>query len=184
MTTTRQVTATSPRSPSRPAKSVKARMTVVPRAVRYAWGQIRRRVWLPVTITDPPSDAIVEWNIAVPMRDGVLLRINVFRPDDADQHPVLLCLHPYGKDALPRKRRFRAGYTPSIQYPPDADRSGDPFGVDRVGGARSGVLGAARLGRHQRRPAGLGKVRRRRGDLRGAGRPGRPPTRSGRGRPG
>jgi len=116
MTTTRQVTATSPRSPSRPAKSVKARMTVVPRAVRYAWGQIRRRVWLPVTITDPPSDAIVEWNIAVPMRDGVLLRINVFRPDDADQHPVLLCLHPYGKDALPRRRRFRAGYTPSIQY--------------------------------------------------------------------
>ena len=69
-------------------------MTAVPRAVRYAWGQIRRRVWVPVTITDPPSDALVEWNIAVPMRDGVLLRINVFRPNDADQHPVLLCMHP------------------------------------------------------------------------------------------
>ena len=54
----------------------------------------------------PRTDALVEWNVAVPMRDGVLLRVNVFRPDDDERHPVLLCAHPYGKDALPRRRDF------------------------------------------------------------------------------
>ena len=46
----------------------------------------------------------------------VLLRVNVFRPDDDGRHPVLLCAHPYGKDSLPRRRRLRAGYRPSMQY--------------------------------------------------------------------
>ena len=90
--------------------------TVVPGAVRYAWGQLKRRVAVPVTITEPPSDALVEWNVAVPMRDGILLRVNVFRPDDDEEHPVLLCAHPYGKDRLPRRRRFRPGYRTPMQY--------------------------------------------------------------------
>ena len=52
-----------------------------------------------------------------------------------------------------------------------------------MGGARSGVLGAPWLCRHQRRPARLGQIRRRRGDLRRTGGPGRPrPDRMG-GRP-
>ena len=90
--------------------------TFVPGAIRYALGQLKRRVVVPVTITEPPSDALVEWNVAVPMRDGVLLRVNVFRPDDDDVHPVLLCAHPYGKDRLPRRRRFRSGYRTPMQY--------------------------------------------------------------------
>src|SRR6476646_4839204 len=73
-----------------PARLVKSRLTRLPGAVRYAWGQLRRRIWVPVTITGPPSDALVDWNVEVPMRDGVLLRVNVFRPDDAQRHPVLL----------------------------------------------------------------------------------------------
>jgi predicted acyl esterase len=44
------------------------------------------------------------------------LRVNVFRPDDSGRHPVLACLHPYGKDVLPRRRRLRSGYRPSMQY--------------------------------------------------------------------
>ena len=90
--------------------------TFVPGAIRYALGQLKRRVVVPVTITEPPSEALVEWNVAVPMRDGVLLRVNVFRPDDDDVHPVLLCAHPYGKDRLPRRRRFRSGYRTPMQY--------------------------------------------------------------------
>ena len=90
--------------------------TFVPGAIRYALGQLKRRVVVPVTITEPPSEALVEWNVAIPMRDGVLLRVNVFRPDDDDVHPVLLCAHPYGKDRLPRRRRFRSGYRTPMQY--------------------------------------------------------------------
>jgi predicted acyl esterase len=85
-------------------------------AARYAWGQLRRRIRVPVTITDPPAGVRVDWNVAVPMRDGVRLRVNVFRPNDNEQHPILLSMHPYGKDALPGRRRFRAGYRPSMQY--------------------------------------------------------------------
>lgn len=88
----------------------------LPSAVRFAWGQLRRRLFVPVTITEPPSGVLVEWNVAVPMRDGVLLRVNVFRPDDDAEHPVLMCAHPYGKDNLPRRRRFRAGYRTPLQY--------------------------------------------------------------------
>src|SRR6476620_2557014 len=111
---------TAPHIAHRPAATVHsssdgpAKRTV--RAVRYAWGQVRRRVLVPITITDPPSDVPVDWNVAVPMRDGVLLRVNVFRPDDGEPHPVLLSAHPYGKDALPKRRRFRGGYRGSMQY--------------------------------------------------------------------
>lgn len=85
-------------------------------AARYAWGQISRRVRVPVTITEPPADVLVEWNVAIPMRDGVLLRVNIFRPEDGGPHPVLLSAHPYGKDALPKRRRFRGGHRTHLQY--------------------------------------------------------------------
>ncbi len=69
-----------------------------------------------ITITDPPANATVDWNVPVPMRDGIRLRVNVFRPDDGEPHPVLLCAHPYGKDDLPLRHRTRHGYRPSPQY--------------------------------------------------------------------
>ncbi|MCD6518835.1 MAG: CocE/NonD family hydrolase [Anaerolineae bacterium] len=42
---------------------------------------------------------IVERDVAVPMRDGVILRANVYRPDEEGRFPVLLQRTPYGKDA-------------------------------------------------------------------------------------
>jgi uncharacterized protein len=39
-----------------------------------------------------------EHDVAVPMPDGVVLRANVFRPDDAQRHPVIIAMSPYGKD--------------------------------------------------------------------------------------
>jgi len=41
---------------------------------------------------------LLEKDVAVPMRDGALLRANVFRPDAAGKFPVLMTLGPYGKD--------------------------------------------------------------------------------------
>lgn len=70
----------------------------------------------PITITDPPDDATVDWDVPVPMRDANLLHVNVFRPDDDAVHPVLLCAHPYGKDDLPIHHRTRRGYRASPQY--------------------------------------------------------------------
>ena len=43
---------------------------------------------------------VVERNLAVPMRDGVLLRADVYRPREAGRYPVLLMRTPYGKDGV------------------------------------------------------------------------------------
>ena len=48
------------------------------------------------------------------MRDGVTLRVNVYRPPGDGPFPVILSAHPYGKDVLPR--RTRRGWRLSFQF--------------------------------------------------------------------
>jgi predicted acyl esterase len=43
----------------------------------------------------------IDLDVAVAMRDGVVLRADVFRPDGADAHPALVVRMPYNK-SLPR----------------------------------------------------------------------------------
>ena len=77
--------------------------------------RLARRARPLVTITDPPSEGVlVERDVAVSMRDGVQLRVDVFRPDIDRPVPVLLCAHPYGKDNTPPRRRH--GYGIPRQY--------------------------------------------------------------------
>jgi putative CocE/NonD family hydrolase len=40
----------------------------------------------------------IDCNVPIPMRDGVILRADVYRPDDTASHPVLLARLPYNKD--------------------------------------------------------------------------------------
>jgi predicted acyl esterase len=44
---------------------------------------------------------LVERDIRVPMRDGIELALNVYRPHGAERVPVVMSVTPYGKDALP-----------------------------------------------------------------------------------
>ena len=44
---------------------------------------------------------IVEKSIAVPMRDGVVLRADVYRPQAPGPHPVLLQRTPYNRELWP-----------------------------------------------------------------------------------
>ncbi len=46
--------------------------------------------------------AVLEENVAVPMRDGVILRADVWRPAGAGPFPVLVYRTPYGKDGVLR----------------------------------------------------------------------------------
>lgn len=58
-----------------------------------------------VTVTRAPAWLSRERDIEVPVRDGTILRIDVYRDDRSDEgRPVILCAHPYGKDKLPHKR--------------------------------------------------------------------------------
>ncbi len=54
-------------------------------------------------------------DVEIPMRDGVILRANVYLPaEGGGRVPAILCAHPYGKDALPR--RTRRGYRINPQF--------------------------------------------------------------------
>jgi putative CocE/NonD family hydrolase len=53
---------------------------------------------------------LTERDVAVPMRDGVVLRANVFRPDHGGPYPVLVLRTPYGKPNGGMDRYVKAGY--------------------------------------------------------------------------
>jgi putative CocE/NonD family hydrolase len=53
---------------------------------------------------------IAEQNVAVPMRDGTVLRANVFRPSQGGPFPVLVMRTPYGKPPKVDERLVKAGY--------------------------------------------------------------------------
>ncbi len=68
------------------------------------------------------ANMIVEKNVAVPMRDGVTLRADVYRPAAPGRFPTLVYRTPYGKDDLIESgseptivRAARAGYAVVVQ---------------------------------------------------------------------
>jgi uncharacterized protein len=40
---------------------------------------------------------LTEWDVAIPMDDGIVLRADVFRPDGAGRYPVIMTYGPYAK---------------------------------------------------------------------------------------
>ncbi len=73
----------------------------------FAYARKRRRAALhpPVTVYPMPGDITKEQDVAVRMRDDVVLRLNLFRPAGEGPFPVILSAHPYGKDRVPEKKR-------------------------------------------------------------------------------
>ena len=51
-----------------------------------------------------------ERNVAVRMRDGVVLRADIYRPDKPGPHPVLVLRTPYNKDGSKADPYVKAGY--------------------------------------------------------------------------
>lgn len=44
-------------------------------------------------------EMIFEHNVAVPMSDGIAIRLNIYRPQKPGRYPVLMSMGPYGKDS-------------------------------------------------------------------------------------
>lgn len=55
-------------------------------------------------------NVVREYDVAAPMRDGVLLRGTVFRPDAPGRHPALVVRSPYGTTREGYDRYVQAGY--------------------------------------------------------------------------
>jgi uncharacterized protein len=84
---------------------------------------------------------ICEMDVEMPMRDGVILRANVFRPDGEGGFPGLLMRTPYGKPQGGFDRYVRAGYAVVAQdsrgrYASDGEFV--PFTVENTGDAEDG----------------------------------------------
>ncbi len=69
----------------------------------------------PKQVADEPLQVVTQRNVAVPMRDGVQLRANVFRPDRGGPYPVLAMRTPYGKPNGGMDRYVKAGYIVVMQ---------------------------------------------------------------------
>jgi putative CocE/NonD family hydrolase len=86
-----------------------------PGAARYALSRMRGLARLRTRVYEPPPGTLtIDHDVAVTMRDGTVLRANIYRPPGEGRFPVLLAAHPYGKDKLPAKTLF--GYRVSVQY--------------------------------------------------------------------
>lgn len=85
-----------------------------PGVARYARERVARAVSPPVTVTPAGPEVGKTTDVEFTVRDGTILRANVYRPVGSAPLPALLCAHPYGKDVLPRRRR--RGYSFSPQY--------------------------------------------------------------------
>jgi uncharacterized protein len=83
-----------------------------------AWYAVRRLPGLlrpPVDVHEPATGSVrALLDLPVAVRDGTILRVNVYLPAGGGRVPVLMSAHPYGKDNLPRRRG--RGWRVSVQY--------------------------------------------------------------------
>ncbi|MFJ7325422.1 CocE/NonD family hydrolase [Streptomyces cyaneofuscatus] len=86
-----------------------------PGAASYARRRIAAVLRPPVTVYAMPSDITKDQDVPVRMRDGVTLRLNLFRPSGDGPFPVLLSAHPYGKDKVPQRKRGRWSLNPQFR---------------------------------------------------------------------
>ena len=59
----------------------------------------------------------LETNVGIPMRDGAILRANVYRPDAQGRFPVIMTFGPYGKDVPLRQFMQEAWDRLNATYP-------------------------------------------------------------------
>lgn len=53
------------------------------------------------------ADTVFERDIEIPLRDGVKLRADIFRPKQDEKVPVIIAWSPYGKTGTGRSRRAK-----------------------------------------------------------------------------
>jgi predicted acyl esterase len=83
-------------------------------ALKYSLDRMRRALRPPVVVHAPGPHLHAEKDVQIRMRDGTILRANVYRPRGSGPVPALLCAHPYGKDSVPA--RSRSGRALNFQY--------------------------------------------------------------------
>jgi predicted acyl esterase len=86
-----------------------------PGALAYARTRIPAALRPPVTVYPMPADVTKDEDVPVRMRDGVTLRLNLFRPAGDGPFPVIMSAHPYGKDQVPTMKRGPRSLNPQFR---------------------------------------------------------------------
>ncbi len=68
-------------------------------------------------LSQPIYDVVVDSNVGVPMRDGMALATDIYRPDAEGTHPVILVRTPYKKEMNELQAKYFAhrGYVYAVQ---------------------------------------------------------------------
>ena len=68
-------------------------------------------------LSQPEYEVIVEGNVKIPMRDGIKLATDIYRPDSEGTFPVILVRTPYKKEMNELQARYfaRRGYVYAVQ---------------------------------------------------------------------
>ena len=61
---------------------------------------------------------LIEWDVAIAMDDGIVLRADVFRPVGQGRHPVILSYGPYAK-GLSFQEGYKGNWTRLIEAAPE-----------------------------------------------------------------
>ena len=80
---------------------------------KFALRLLRGTLRPSVEVAAAPADIVIEWNVPVRVRNGTVLRVNVFRPRTSGAVPVIMSANPYGKDKIPAKTW--SGRAPNLQ---------------------------------------------------------------------
>ena len=84
-----------------------------PGLARFAARRMATLLRPQVELTALP-EMVKDLDVPVTVRDGTVLRVNVFRPAGAGPFPVIMSAHPYGKDRVPALSR--SGRSLNLQY--------------------------------------------------------------------
>ena len=78
------------------------------------------------------DDMQIEWDVAIAMDDGIVLRADVFRPVGQGKHPVILSYGPYAK-GLSFQEGYKGNWARLIEAAPEVlvDQQVSELGIDR-----------------------------------------------------
>lgn len=85
-----------------------------PMGPRAVLDRLRHVVRPDVEVTAAPPGLVIERDVPITVRDGTVLRANVYRPPGPGPFPCVMSAHPYGKDRLPDRAKPASGV--SFQY--------------------------------------------------------------------
>ena len=60
----------------------------------------------------------IDWDVPIAMQDGIVLRADIFRPDDDARHPALISYGPYGK-GLSFQQGYKTAWDMMLRDHPD-----------------------------------------------------------------